>query len=240
MKKALLVFIVALFVATGTTKAQYFVWDGDFIMGFSAGAVMPFSVPQPDLTGISDVKPGSAKRMVSPIFGFYYGMEREIKGRANFGFNFDLSFSRERAGITYMDSVNQIALSQKSNVLEISEEVFFAYYITEKLPVMAGIGIAESLTFGRTYKKDILDLGGNMISEGKYASSDGYSMGGALSLQASVGAFYYFTNTFFVALRLKMRYPFLNFFSSGANSADAYMTDIPVTLTPIATIGFRW
>lgn len=208
--------------------------------GFSAGAVVPFSKPFPTLDASDNVKAGSLNRSVSPVFGIYYGMERELKGRLDFGFAFEGTFSREKASVTYIDTTSLTALSQKSNVVEISEEIFLAYYLTEKLPVTAGIGLAESLVFGRSHKKDILDLDGNTISEGNYSMEQGFGIGAAISLQASVGVSYYFTNTFFIGLRLKMRYPFLDFFSSGKDGPDAYLTKMPVTLTPIATIGFRW
>ena len=240
MKKGLLVLIATIFFAVGAAKAQYFVWDGEYMMGFSVGAVAPFSSPQPTLEPGSNVKPGTLKRSVSPVFAFTYGMERELKGRLDFGFMFDASFSRERASVTYVDSASLTAMKQKSNVVEIAEEVYLAYFLTDKLPIMAGAGFAESLVFGRAHKRDLLDLNGNMLSEGRYSMEGEYGMGGAISVEASLGAFYYITNTFFVSLRLKMRYPLFDFFTTGEDSADAYLTKIPVTLTPIATIGFRW
>ena len=239
MRGRLLVLIAALFVATGAARGQYFVWDGEYMMGISAGAVVPFSVPRPTLDASDNVKPESMKRSVSPVFAFYYGMERALRGRFDFGFSFDVSFSRERASLTYVDSTGLDAMSQKSNVIELSEEVFLAYYITEKMHISAGIGLAESLTFGRSRKHDLMDFDGSMRSEGQYASGGEYGMGGALSLQASVGVSYYFTNAFFVALKLRMRYPFLDF-SSRLTGSDDYITKIPVALKPVVIVGFRW
>ena len=234
-------YIVALLTILALpVSAQYIVWDGDFMIGFTAGAVGPFSVPQPTLEPGNNVKPGTLKRSVSPVFAFTYGMERELKGRLDFGFMFDASFSRERASVTYVDSANLTDMKQKSNVVEISEEIYLAYFLTEKLPIMAGVGFAESLVFGRAHRSDLLDLNGNMVNEGRYSMSGEYGIGGAISVAASVGAFYYFTNTFFVSLRLKMRYPLFDFFSTGEDGADAYLTKVPVTLTPVVTIGFRW
>lgn len=240
MRKRFFFILVFVFLFTFNSRAQYIVWDGDFMIGLSAGALMPINAPKPTLLPTDNAVDGSFKRTVSPIFAFYYGMERSVQGRFCMGFNADASFSRERAAADFLDSATITSIHQKTNVIEVAEEFFVSYYVTEKIPIQLGVGISESIIFGRAQKRDIYDLSRNLQTEGSYDYTGNFSLGGALSLQASVGVSYLITDAFFISLRLKYRYPFIDFFSAQGTGATAWLIKMPMSITPIATIGFRW
>lgn len=240
MRNRFFYFLTFVFLFPLSSNAQYIVWDGDFMVGLSAGALMPINVPKPTLLPTDNAVDGSFKRSVSPIFAFYYGMERSVKGRLCMGFNADASFSRERAAADFLDSTFITSIHQKTNVIEIAEEFFVSYYVAEKIPIHLGVGISESIIFGRAQKHDTYDLSYNLQTEGSYDYTGNFGLGGALSLQASVGASFLITDAFFISLRLKYRYPFIDFFSANGTGATAWLIKMPMSITPIATIGFRW
>ncbi len=224
-------FLAVLFAAAAgqlfsQTNDGYF-YRSDFRIGITAGANLNlqrsvFMWPDTNCK-LTEVK-GSYKDKTGMAFGIYLGHEHDISdgGHLRLGIDGSIGMAMDGWSIDLENDTNAAITSLKSDMtsIYISEGVYLAYLLTEKIELTGGIEFYEGMVLPESLEVSTVDKNGKSVDSPLIAESFGYLINEAknhkkedpksgfkVSARLRLGAIYNISNLLFVSANLHYTVP---------------------------------